>query len=284
MDTVETLQAEIAQLRQQLIACREKKRDLEISLELTTEHADDYERELRQRNVELDAFARTVAHDLKTPLCGIINMAEVLLYSCTLDKPMDSASRERLHLLEGSAQQMFHIIEDLLLLAGVSQHDEQQVEIKPLDMAYIVNDVLTNRLSLMLLDYQAQVKVAPEFPTVLGYAPWVKGVWVNYLTNACKYGGSPPQIKIGVDTLPIANKIRFWVQDNGAGLTAEMQEQVFKPFKRAHDSKIEGHGVGLSIVAQIIEKLGGEVGVESQVEQGSLFYFSLPCVAEGSNQ
>jgi two-component system sensor histidine kinase/response regulator len=70
--------------------------------------------------------------------------------------------------------------------------------------------------------------------------------------------------------------IRFWVRDNGPGLTPDQQAQLFRPFTRVGQANVEGHGLGLSIVQRIAERLHGEVGVESQVGQGSLFYFTLP--------
>ena len=70
--------------------------------------------------------------------------------------------------------------------------------------------------------------------------------------------------------------VQFWVQDNGPGLTAEEQAQLFAPFTRVTQREVEGHGLGLSIVQQIAEKLGGHAGVESEEGQGSRFYFVLP--------
>jgi signal transduction histidine kinase len=69
--------------------------------------------------------------------------------------------------------------------------------------------------------------------------------------------------------------VHFWVRDNGAGLTTEEQARLFTPFERLHQARAEGHGLGLSIVRRIVEKLDGQVGVESQVGQGSVFWFTL---------
>jgi two-component system, sensor histidine kinase and response regulator len=70
--------------------------------------------------------------------------------------------------------------------------------------------------------------------------------------------------------------VRFWVRDNGTGLTPDEQQKIFTPFTRLNQIKIEGHGLGLSVVQRIVQKLGGEVGVESAVGQGSVFSFTLP--------
>jgi two-component system, sensor histidine kinase and response regulator len=72
--------------------------------------------------------------------------------------------------------------------------------------------------------------------------------------------------------------VKFWVADNGVGLTPEQQQQLFTPFERLHNVRADGHGLGLSIVRRILEKLGGEAGVESVPGEGSRFYFTLPRV------
>jgi signal transduction histidine kinase len=122
--------------------------------------------------------------------------------------------------------------------------------------------------------YQAHIRLPNRWPVARGYAPWVEEIWNNYVSNCLKYGGAPPDLEQGADTLD-SGMIRFWVRDNGQGISQEGQAQLFTPFTRLH-TKTEGHGLGLSIVQQIAEKLGGQVGVESELGQGSLFYFSLP--------
>ena len=107
-------------------------------------------------------------------------------------------------------------------------------------------------------------------------------IWANYISNALKYGGKPPRIELGANLLPpspaspSAEMVRFWVRDNGPGLSKEAQAQLFTPFTRLHKDRAEGHGLGLSIVQQVVERLGGQVGVDSQEGRGSQFYFTLP--------
>jgi signal transduction histidine kinase len=131
----------------------------------------------------------------------------------------------------------------------------------------------------MISEYQGEIELSsrPAWPMVLGYAPWLQEVWANYLSNGLKYGGWPPRLTLGA--APQSNgMIRFWVQDNGPGLTPEAQGLLFTEFTRLEELRAEGHGLGLSIVRRIVEKLGGEVGVESTLGQGSVFYFTLPAV------
>jgi len=123
--------------------------------------------------------------------------------------------------------------------------------------------------------------VPPEkvWPIALGHAPWIEEVWVNYLSNAIKYGGWPPRVELGAmeqgDGI-----VRFWVRDNGSGLTLEEQTRLFTPLTRLDRVRAKGHGLGLSIVRRIVERLGGQTGVESEVGQGSVFFFTLPACTD----
>ncbi|MGD9101618.1 MAG: HAMP domain-containing sensor histidine kinase, partial [Anaerolineae bacterium] len=90
--------------------------------------------------------------------------------------------------------------------------------------------------------------------------------------------GEPPRIELGFGDS--GHMVRFWVRDNGPGLTSEEQGRLFKSFERLDQVRAKGHGLGLSIVWRVVEKLGGQVGVESTVGQGSEFYFTLPVVCD----
>jgi|GEM_PF-835924 len=240
---------------------------LGIARDITERKKNEEERELLI--AELDAFAHTVAHDLKTPL------SSMKLSSYMIGKAFRNLSADKqrmINTIQSGVDQMVDIIDALLLLSTVRK--QGTVPSEALDMATIVSGAIT-RLEHQFELYNASYTVADDFPVAIGYAPWINEVWVNYLTNALKYGGTPPQVKIGADS-PANGFVRYWVQDNGAGLSQEEQNQVFTPFTRLSQINIEGHGLGLSIVQRIVGKLGGEVGVESQIGQGSLFYFTLP--------
>jgi signal transduction histidine kinase len=145
-----------------------------------------------------------------------------------------------------------------------------------LDMGRIVAAVQL-RLADLLDEYQATVRVldANTWPAARGYEPWVEEVWVNYLSNASKYGGRPPCVEVGADRAA-EGQVRFWVRDNGPGLSREEQARLFVPFRRLAQVRAEGYGLGLSIVQRIVAKLGGQVGLESRPGEGSTFWFTLP--------
>ncbi len=226
--------------------------------------------ELEARNEELDAFAHTAAHDLKGPLGYIVGFAKVLAQDYAT-MPEDQLHRY-LQTIARSGSKMGDIIDALLLLA--SAHKLEDVELQPLEMASIVDEAL-QRLAFMVDQYQAEIVLPDAWPMAMGYGPWVEEVWVNYVSNALKYGGQPPRVEMGAMT-QADGTLRFWVRDNGAGLTPEEQARLFTPFTRFDQVRAKGHGLGLSIVRRIVEKLGGEVGIESEVGQGSTFSFTLP--------
>lgn len=233
------------------------------------------QREIIERDkliAELDAYAHTVAHDLKNPLGTLIGFSDMLETSYT------ELSDEQIHLcvstMAKSGRKMTNIIEELLLLASVRKMDD--VKIEPLDMAAVIAEAL-NRLEYMVAEYQAEIITPEVWPEALGYGPWVEEIWVNYVSNALKYGGQPPQVEMGGTLLNEPDsQAQLWVRDNGAGLSPEDQSRLFTPFTQIHQVRAEGHGLGLSIVQRIAEKLGGQVGVESEVSQGSVFFFTLP--------
>jgi signal transduction histidine kinase len=174
-----------------------------------------------------------------------------------------------------AANKMDHIMNDLLLLASVGR---VEVVIKPLDMASIMTGVW-HVLGQMIEEYQAIIVVPDTWPVAQGYGPWIEVVWTNYISNAMKYGGKPPRIELGAMVEP-EGMVHFWVRDNGPGLTRDDQSRLFVPFTRLAPSLVEGNGVGLSIVQRIIERLGGQISIESEVGQGSIFRFSLPRVVD----
>jgi two-component system sensor histidine kinase/response regulator len=224
--------------------------------------------ELQQQNDELEAFAHTVAHDLKNPVNVISGYSELLIED--LSSTIDTASLEMLQKTHRAGQNIVNIIDALLLLASARQ---QVVEMTPLNMIDIVTNV-QHRLDLMIEEYQGEIILSSEWPTALGYAPWIEEVWTNYISNGLKYGGRPPRLELGT-TQQENGQIRFWVRDNGQGISSEEQDKLFVPFTRISQARVEGHGLGLSIVQRVVSKCGGEVGVESQIGQGSTFYFTL---------
>lgn len=230
--------------------------------------------ELQARNVELNAFAHTVAHDIKNPLHLMLGHAEVLLEHYT-HLPADLIA-ESLQTIARSIWKLNSITDNLLWLSQVRQQD---IVLEPLDMAVIVAEA---RLRVThLIREQTEIAVPEVWPRALGYSPWVEEVWANYLGNALKFAGRPAHIQLGGET-QADGMIRFWISDNGNGIAPAQQAQLFTAFYQPVHSST-GHGLGLSIVKRIVEKLGGEVAVHSSgvSGEGSTFSFTLRAVQSG---
>lgn len=249
-----------------------------------------YANELEVQNAELDAFAHTVAHDLKNPMSLLIGYVSVIQDPSTLsEKDLSVISNSIIQ----SALKMNNIIDELLLLANVRNVD--QIELQPVAMPQLIQEA-QKRIADLTRIHQPHITAPEAWPMAWGYAPWIEEVWVNYLSNAIKYGGRPPQVTLGFSVmdselpgmktgealLEQPTSVRFWVRDNGPGLSPEQRASLFTPFERLHQARTEGHGLGLSIVRRIIKKLGGQVGVESTgvPGEGCTFYFTLPGVEQ----
>lgn len=226
--------------------------------------------DLEARNEELDAFAQTVAHGLQNPLAVIAGLSEVL--SKHTDNMPAEEIKECANDIERAVRTMSRTTRQLLLLARARKTD---VGTEPLDMANIVTEA-QRRISNMIEEYKAEIIVPTSWPVAMGYGPWIEEVWVNYLSNAIKHSGKPPQIELG-SSEQSEGGICFWIRDNGNSILPEDQEKLFTPFTRLKRSSAEGYGLGLSIVRCIVEKLGGQVSVRSDdTGKGNTFTFTLP--------
>ena len=219
---------------------------------------------------DLDAFSHTVAHDLKSMLSAIVTASGLIKWGIS-----DMSQQEMLEindLIAQSATKTMYITSELLTLASVRQ---QEVKLVPINMQKLVHEAMT-RVSDMIHEKNAIIHFPEACPEALGNEAWLEEVWVNYISNAVKYGGTPPVIQIGCNIMP-ENNVKFWIKDNGKGLSEEEITMLFSKFTRLDTLRAEGHGLGLSIVKRIIEKLNGEVGVESTniPGEGSSFYFIL---------
>ena len=231
-------------------------------------------KEIKQREKlidDLDSFAHTVAHDLKNSLGSIVSSCDVMEESVK-DNELELVT-ELSGLIKASASKTLKITQELLILATVSH---QEISKSELNMKEIFKEA-KSQLQELISSKNATIIEPETWPVSIGYASWVEEIWTNYLSNAIKYGGIPPKIEVGANRLE-NNQIRFWIKDNGNGISVEQQSKLFKKYIRLDPKKAEGYGLGLSIIKRIAEKLDGIVGVESSGEpgKGSTFYFELP--------
>jgi len=226
--------------------------------------------EQRRLIADLEAYAHMVAHDLKGPLSQISGFAK-LLPEDAADNLSGDAHRY-LDAIRRSAHKSMNIVDELLLLATVRKLEE--IDVSVLDMGAVVDEAC-DRLIWLIRETGAAVQRPKTWPSARGYAPWVEQVWVNYISNAVRYGGEPPRLELD-SAVGSDGAIRFWVRDNGRGLESIDQERLFHATPPSERVRAQGHGLGLSIVRRIVHKLGGRVGVDSAPGRGSTFWFTLP--------
>lgn len=229
---------------------------------------------LESQNRELDAYAHSVAHDLKTPLTTLIGMSSLLNSGAIAFSP--EQTRNSISIIHRTATKMSAIIDALLLLASVRRADNLSPEI--INVRKIAEEAQL-RLAELAERHGSHITYIGTWLPALGYEPWIEEVWVNYLSNAIKYGGTPAHIEIGCELIDDHHN-KYWVRDYGAGIAASKRSDLFVQFSRLDPHASDGHGLGLSIVKRIIQRLHGNVGYEDAQGGGSCFWFTLPVITQ----
>lgn len=219
---------------------------------------------------ELHAYDHTVAHDLKNPIAGIISATQAYRQ---MDNVTAEETEELIEMIEQSAEICNDMIGSLLTFATLRQ---QEVALEQTDV-YGALKRSTSRLAALIKERGAELSIPASLPGALGHGPWLEEVWANLISNAIKYGGEPPRIKIVARQVDGAH-VQYLVMDNGEGLKPGQAKRLFDPFVRAHSS-IGGFGLGLSIVRRIIHRLGGSVDAGNRPDtHGAQFSFTLRTV------
>lgn len=228
--------------------------------------------ELLRSNRELEQFASVVSHDLQQPLQSILGYAKLI----TMAYPtiQQSPAQPYLENITAAGDRMRQMIDDWLTYAQVGQ---AQPELTPLDGNRLLQQALLN-LRVAIAEAGAELTYG-ELPTVLGSAGQLVQLLQNLIGNALKFipPGTVPQISLTAEAEVEGAVWRFGVHDNGIGIAPEHLGQIFEAFHRLHDAQTyTGSGIGLATCQKIVERHGGRLWVESQLGQGSTFYFTLP--------
>lgn len=218
---------------------------------------------------ELKAFTYAIAHDLKQPLTVLNSSLDLL--ERYIQKGDGAKIDRKLQVMHQIVGKMNSTLNGLVELARVREAQEPQLDC--IDINRVVAETL-HELRDRFQESKAEIIIQPNLPAARGVSSWVQSLWYNFISNAIKFGGSPPQIEIGA-TQTENKMIHFWVRDNGRGLTPQEQEIIFMPFARLQERRADGYGLGLAIVRQIAWRLGGEATVSSIPGQGCRFGFTL---------
>jgi len=225
--------------------------------------------ELQVTNAELDSFAYSVSHDLKSPLVTIQGMAGILLEDHGQQLPGEAV--RYLERIQANVQKMEHLILDLLALSRIGRESRTP---EALSLAQVLDDVSVE-LATSMRDRRIQL-VRGELTTIWGIRTRIEQVMCNLLGNAVKYLGDTSDPRIEVGALDRGAMVECYVKDNGIGIDPAYHERIFEIFHRLGEIEAEGTGVGLAIVKKIIQMGGGRVWVESAKGQGATFRFTWP--------
>lgn len=263
-----------------------ERKNAELALEearaILAQHAAQLEDRVAQRTLELkqslkdmETFCYTIAHDLSAPLRYMRSFSLALLedYSGQLEETA-KVYCERIH---QSALRMEELIFDLLAFGRLSH---RALPTTSVDLTEELEKVLAQS-TLEIEARHAEIVLDKPLPKVSADAPVLDHVLQNLISNALKF--VPPQRRphVHIHAEIHDHLVRIWVEDNGIGIAPEYQQRIFNPFERLHSKEAyPGTGMGLAIVQRGIEKMGGHVGVESQVGKGSRFWVELLPVQE----
>jgi len=241
----------------------------QLALEQEIRERKQVEEELRRSNEELQQFAYVASHDLQEPLRAIAGFVQ-LLQEDYEDKLDETAAQYIRHTVEG-AKRMQALINDLLRLSRVRTKGQS---LEPVDCNKLVESAVEN-LKPSIDASSAKIDFS-GLPTVTADGPQLTQLFQNLIGNAITFrGNDPPHVVI--EATKDKGAWRFAVHDNGMGIKPEHHERVFVVFQRLHTrDKFPGNGIGLAICKRIVERHRGEIWVESQPGQGSVFYFTIP--------
>jgi light-regulated signal transduction histidine kinase (bacteriophytochrome) len=226
-------------------------------------------RELEIANADLEAFSFSVSHDLRTSLQTVSGFAQTLA-AHHWDELSPEAQRY-LDLILRSASGMNELIGNLLELARASR---LPIEREMIDLGTVVEETM-DELAPEIASGGTEVVVG-QLPVVDGDPVLLKRVLVNLLSNAIKFSATKPRARVEIDFFEQDGERGVMVHDNGVGFDMKHSERLFHPFERLHRrDEYEGTGIGLALVARIIDRHGGRVWAESEPGQGATFYFTV---------
>ncbi len=226
---------------------------------------------LEQTNRELEAFAFSVSHDLRSPLRSIDQFSRMLEedYGAKLD---DNA-RRMLAVVRKNARHMTQLVQDLLRLSRLGHRAIRPIV--EIDMREVVETVV-EAVRATRPELEIELKLG-ELPRALGNVELLRQVWLNLIDNAVKYSGKKPRAVVEVAGAREGDELRYTVTDHGAGFDPTQADKLFGVFQRLHsDAEFEGTGVGLALVQRIVTRHGGRVWADGRPGAGATFGFGLP--------
>ena len=218
---------------------------------------------------QLEAFAYSIAHDMRAPLRTMHQYAEALTRDFAARVPEEA--RIYCHKIMAAAERLDSLIREVLIYTRVSQG---RLEMQPINLERLLSEILV--MYPQLNPPEAELHARLPLQAVIADETALRQALSNLLTNAVKFvpGDRKPDVRIWTE--PIGEKVRIYIKDNGIGIAPRDQQRIFKMFERLQpESKYEGSGIGLTIVRRAIERMAGKLGIESEEGAGSVFWIEL---------
>jgi signal transduction histidine kinase len=238
-------------------------------LETRTEKLASLAAALKRSNEELDAFAYAASHDLRGPLRGIANLAQWIEEDLTATESLKPDTRDMLALMRSRMHRMEALIEGILQYSRAGRVTERATIV---DTRRIVDDVV----DLLTVTPHARIVVEDSMPTIESATAPLQQIFMNLIGNALKHNDAIEPV-VRIRAADLGDYVQFSVQDNGPGIPAEYHDRIWGIFQtlEARD-KVEGTGIGLSLVKKLAESQGGRAWVESAPGDGATFHFLWP--------
>ncbi len=226
--------------------------------------------ELKRSNAELQSFVSTASHDLKAPLRTIGSFAQLL--GSKQDLKANPENKEFLNFIIQGVKRMSNLIDDMRDYAKLGNQKELQEIIDP---SLILDQVLQN-LNYAIVESQANVIIKNKIPKFTTFPSFVSQIFQNLIGNSIKYRSERP-LEITIDCYTEGEKTIVSIKDNGKGIPDAEKDKAFKAFVRLSSSKnTDGSGLGLSICKKIVDGWAGEIWLETKVNEGTTFFFTIP--------
>ena len=225
--------------------------------------------QLHATNKELESFSYSVSHDLRSPLRSIDGFSQALLEDYT--SKLDEKGQDYLNRLRSASQKMGDLIDGLLKLSRLTRSEMHQEKV---DLGILAEEIM-NRLKETQPKRQVKFTVGKDLAAD-GDPQMIRALLENLLGNAWKFTAKTKGAEIELGQANNGAKKTFFIKDNGAGFDMAFKDKLFGAFQRLHDStEFPGTGIGLATVQRIVNRHGGTVSAEGEVNKGATFYFSL---------
>ena len=247
---------------------------MEMALDITEQ--EEAKKEAEKASKAKSEFLSRMSHELRTPMNAIMGFAQIL--EMDLDNPLNEIQREHLGRITYAANHLLGLINDVLDLSKI-ETGNIELAVEKVDMVPIVDNVVL--LSKSLADEKGisiEYLNIPETSCYVEIDPLrFKQVVLNLMSNAIKYNKPNGSVILSY-AKSMNNSVRLGIRDTGRGISEEERDKLFKPFERFDEDAeyIEGTGIGLTITKQLIGLMGGSIGYESVVGEGSYFYVDVP--------